>query len=77
MDPNCSKLLRKGLNGSKWDNKVLIGPNVFTLVHRGPKKRSQIGAQNNHELNWIAFKPRSPGSCFPFTTAHELLGGDY
>ena len=38
-----------GLNRSKW-------------LHRGPKKGSQIGFQNYHELNWMAFKPRSPGS---------------
>ena len=37
MDPNWSKLFQKGLNGSKWDNWVLIGPKWFKWVPRGPK----------------------------------------
>ena len=36
MDPNWSKPVQEGLNGSKWDNYVLIGPNGFKWVHRGP-----------------------------------------
>ena len=42
MDPNWSKLFQKGLNGSKWDNQVLICPNWFKWVHRGPKQGSKI-----------------------------------
>ena len=36
---------QKGLDGSKWDNFVLIGPNVFKWVHMGPhwSKLIQIG----------------------------------
>ena len=42
MDPNWSKLFQKGLNGSKWDNYVLVGPNGFKWVHRGPNYGSKI-----------------------------------
>ena len=62
MDPILSTLFQKGLNGSKWDNQVLVGTHGFKWVHRGPKQGSKIGVQNYHELNWMAFKPRSPGS---------------
>ena len=58
IDPNWSKLFQNGLNGSKLDNQVLIGPKGFKCIHRGPKK----GVQNYHELNRMAFHPRSPGS---------------
>ena len=42
MDPKWSKLFQKGLNGSKWDNWVLIGPKWFKWVPRGPKYGSNI-----------------------------------
>ena len=32
MYPNWSKIFQKGLNGSKWDILVVIGPNGFKLV---------------------------------------------
>ena len=63
MNKNLSKLFLNELNGSKWDIKVLIGPNGFKRSHRGPKEGSKIGVQNYYELNWMAFKPRSHGSC--------------
>ena len=78
MDPNWSKLVQEGLNGSKWDNYVLIGPNGFKWVRRGPNwsklvnigpNRSKCnngsiwsnmgGEKNYHEVNQMAFKPRS------------------
>ena len=70
MDPNLSKLIQKGLNGSKQDIQVLVGTNRFKWVHRGPKQGSKIGVQNYHELNRMAFKPRSPGSC---SGQHKLV----
>ena len=50
MDSNWSKLFQKALNGSKG---VQMGP-----------LGSKIGVQNYHELNQMAFKPRSPLSCY-------------
>ena len=63
MDPDWSKLFQNALNDSKLDNLVLIGPNGFKWVHKGPEYGSKIGVQNYHDLNRMAFKPRSPGSC--------------
>ena len=45
MDPNWSNFIQKGLNGSKWDNLVLIGPNGFNecigVKNWGPKQGSK------------------------------------
>ena len=51
IGPNFSKR-------SKWDKQVIIGPNGFKWVHRGPKQGSQIGVQNiMNSIGW----PLNPG----------------
>ena len=49
--------------GRYWKKQVQMGSN------------GSIGVQNNHELNRMAFKPRSPGSCLssPFVSFHLFL----
>ena len=80
MAPNCpnrSKQVQICQNRSKWIQIVhtfpketkqvrlgQLGLNRTKWVQMGPQ-RSQIGVQNNHEPNQMAFKPRSPRSCLP------------
>ena len=67
MASNWSKLFQKGLNWSKQDNFVLIGPNGFKWVHMGPNwskwvniglnryNLMQIGLNRSHKLNIICY----------------------
>ena len=59
MDPNWSKKFEKG---TKWVQMGQLGLNKSKWVKMGPQG-SKIGDQHYHELNGMAFKPRSPGSC--------------
>ena len=47
--------------GRYWKKQVQMGSN------------GSIGVQNYHELNRMAFKPRSPGSCFHYHRLSELF----
>ena len=79
IGPIASKLVHKNLNCFKWHqlcpnrleqaqmdinwSKLFLGPYGFKWVRRGHKQGSKIGVKNHHELNRMAFKPRSSGSC--------------
>ena len=62
IGPNRSKFVQTFPKGTKWVQMGQLGPNRskwFQISLQG----SKVGVQNYHELNQMAFKPRSPGSC--------------
>ena len=62
IGPNGSKLVQTFPKGTKWVQMEQLGPNRSKWVQMS-LQGSKIGVQNYHELNWMALKPRSPGSC--------------
>ena len=63
IGPNGSKFVQNFPNGTKWVQVGQLGLYRSKWLQIGPQG-SQIGVQNYHELNRMALKPRSPGSCF-------------
>ena len=62
IGPNGFKLVQTFPKGTKWVQMRQLGLDRSKWVQMGPQG-SKIGVRNYHELNRMAFKPRSPGSC--------------